>query len=163
MVVPQATLAFVEEFALLLTESGVPRMPARVFACILADDGGRLTAGELASRLRVSPAAISGAVRYLVQVGLLERAREPGARTDHYRLRGGVWYEMYGERGELLRRWEDALARGVQLVGPDRPAGRRLEESREFFAFLRGELGPMMERWRRQRQQLAADGDTPPP
>ena len=60
---------FVEHFALLLDEAGVPRMPARVFAAILADDAGRLTAGELAERLQVSPAAISGAVRYLTQAG----------------------------------------------------------------------------------------------
>jgi hypothetical protein len=47
----------VEDFALLLTEVGVPRMPARVFACVLCSDSGALTAGELAERLRVSPPA----------------------------------------------------------------------------------------------------------
>ena len=31
---------FVERFALLLDEAGMPRMPARVFAAILADDAG---------------------------------------------------------------------------------------------------------------------------
>ena len=63
-----ATLRFVEDFALLLVDAGVPRMPARVFACVLADDAGALTAGELAERLQVSPAAISGAVRWLTQM-----------------------------------------------------------------------------------------------
>src|SRR6185436_10524901 len=69
------TAEFVERFALLLDEAGMPRMPARVFAAILADDGGRLTARELAERLSVSPAAISGAVRYLTQAGMIERGR----------------------------------------------------------------------------------------
>ena len=67
-----------ERFASVLTESGFPRMPARVFAALLATDSGRLTAAELAALLHVSPAAISGAVSYLVQVNLASREAEPG-------------------------------------------------------------------------------------
>jgi DNA-binding transcriptional regulator GbsR (MarR family) len=147
----QSLARFVERFALLLTDAGMPRMPSRVFAAVLADDRGRMTAGELAERLGVSPAAISGAVRYLMQVGLLDRHREPGERRDHYELRDDFWYELYAHRGEMLRRWEEAMADGVALLGTERPAGRRLNESREFFAFLREELPALMERWRARR------------
>ena len=147
---------FIEQFALLLTDGGVPRMAARVFACVLADDTGKLTAGELAERLCVSPAAISGAARYLLQVDLLVKAREPGARRDHYQLADDVWYEAFGHKDTLLRRWEEGLIEGIKLVGPDTPAGRRLEETREFFAFLRSEMPLMMQRWR--EHQEAAGG-----
>lgn len=143
---------FIEEFALLLTEAGMTRMPARVFACLVADDGGELTAGELAQRLGVSPAAISGAVRYLTQVGLLVRGRAPGARRDHYRLGEGLWYEALTERDTLLARWQEAMDEGARLLGVDRPAGRRMRESSEFFAFMRVELRGMMERWRAHKQ-----------
>jgi DNA-binding transcriptional ArsR family regulator len=150
-------LRFIERFALLLTDGGIPRMAARVFACVLADDAGQLTARELSERLQVSPAAISGAARYLIQVGMLTKAREPGARRDHYRLGDDVWYEAFGQRDTLLRRWEDGLVEGIELLGPGSPAGRRLEETRAFFAFLRAELAPMLERWR-EHQQAAASG-----
>ena len=142
---------FIERFAVLLTEAGMPRMPARAFACVLADDAGQLTAAELAERLDASPAAISGAVRYLTQVGMLVRTREPGARRDSYRLHEDVWGEMYISRAALLRRWEEAMAEGAALLGTDRPAGRRIAETGEFFAFLREELPAVMERWRRVR------------
>ena len=62
------------------------RMPARVFAAILTADDGRCTAAELAGTLGVSPAAVSGAVRYLMQLGLVRRERDPGERRDHYRI-----------------------------------------------------------------------------
>jgi DNA-binding transcriptional regulator GbsR (MarR family) len=146
-----AILRFVERFALMLTEAGWPRMPARVFACLLCEDAGSLTAGGLASRLRVSPAAISGAVRYLIQIGLVTREREPGARTDHYRIDDDAWYEAIMRRNDALVRWEEALAEAVEMVGASGPAGRRLEESREFFAFLHDEAAGMMERWRQRR------------
>ena len=144
---------FVDRFAsLLATEGGMPRMPARAFACILADDGGDLTAAELAARLQVSPAAISGAVRYLVQVGLLLRARKPGARTDHYLLAHDLWYETYTQRSALLQRFEQILAEAVRDLGTTRPAAQRLEESRDFFAFLGEEMPALMERWREHRR-----------
>jgi len=146
-----ATLRFVEDFALLLVDAGVPRMPARVFACVLADDSGALTAGDLAERLQVSPAAISGAVRWLTQMHLLTRAREPGARRDHYRMRDDQWYEATVFKTAALRRFEDVLAEGVALVGADTPAGRRLEETQEFFAFFRAELPALLERFRATR------------
>ena len=50
----------VERLGQVLEKSGVPRMPARVFAYILADDRSVYTAAELAQGLHVSPAAISG-------------------------------------------------------------------------------------------------------
>lgn len=139
---------FVERFADLLAEAGWPRMPARVFACLLADERGRLTAGELADTLGVSPAAISGAVRWLVPLGLVEREREPGDRSDRYRVDDDVWHESFVRRSSTLRRWNDALAQGVALVGAGTEAGRRLEESRRFFAFLDEELEGLMQRWR---------------
>ena len=82
----EAVMRFVERCALTLTEAGIPRMPARVFVALLVSDDGRRTAAELAEMLKVSPAAISNAVRYLQQVRLAVREREPGERRDHYRL-----------------------------------------------------------------------------
>jgi hypothetical protein len=141
-------LAYVERFALVLSDSGLPRMPARVFAYVLADDAERYTAGELASGLRVSAAAISGAVRYLVQAGLLGKERDPGARSDVYRIYDDdVWSRIYGQQIGTLQRFEAAAADGVATLGLDRPGGRRMAETQEFFSFLRAELPEMLVRW----------------
>jgi hypothetical protein len=151
-----AELRFIEQFALMLVEAGMPRMPSRVFAAVLAEDSGRLTAGEIADRLQVSPAAVSGAVRYLVQTRLLFRGREPGARSDHYFLsEDDPWYAAITNRTELLARWETSAAHGASVLGLERPAGRRLAETASFFAFLREELPGMLERWRERRRTPA--------
>jgi DNA-binding transcriptional ArsR family regulator len=150
-------LRVVERFALLVTESGVPRMPARVFAYLLAADADRHTAGELAAGLRVSPAAISGALRYLQMTGFLIREREPGARTDSYRLRGDLWSEMYISRMGLLERWEQVLGEGAELLGPGRSGSARMREAQEFLAFARADLPAMMERWHEHRRAVFGD------
>ena len=50
-----------------------------------------MTMGELADRLQASSGAISGAIKMLTSVGLVERVPAPASRRDHYRLRDNAW------------------------------------------------------------------------
>lgn len=155
-----ALLRFVEQFALVLAEAGLPRMPARVFAFVLADDADRYTAGELADGLRVSPAAISGAVRTLVQAGLLAKEREPGTRADQYRVYDDdVWSHIIMQREPLLKRYEDVLADGIRQIGPTR-GSRRLAETLDYMTFLREELPKTMEKWQERRRTRQREYDS---
>jgi DNA-binding transcriptional regulator GbsR (MarR family) len=154
----EAVMRFVERFALTFSEAGVPRTPARVFVALLVSDDGRRTAAELAEMLKVSPAAVSNAMRYLQQTRLVTREREPGERRDHYRVHGGdTWYEVTIRRDEMLMRWQEDLREGIEAVGADTPAGKRLEETRRFYAFVHEEIPRLMEKWRKVRSGLAAD------
>ncbi|GAA2500757.1 MarR family transcriptional regulator [Actinocorallia cavernae] len=129
------------------------RMPSRVFAALLASDTGTLTSAELGERLRISPAAVSGAVRYLSQVHMVSREREPGSRRERYRVHSDQWYEALTSRNAIIKRWEDALREGVTSLGADTPAGRRLAETLAFFEFIERDVAEMMERWRAYRDE----------
>ncbi|MEB8344037.1 GbsR/MarR family transcriptional regulator [Streptomyces endophyticus] len=150
----EARSRFVERFAAQLVDAGMTRMPARVFAALLASDSGALTSAELGKQLQVSPAAISGAVRYLTQQHMVTREREPGTRRDLFRVHSNQWYEALGSRDSVMKRWEDALREGVDSLGADTPAGRRIGETLAFFEFVQGELAGLMERWREHRKTL---------
>jgi predicted transcriptional regulator len=139
---------FVEDLASALTEMGVPRMPARVFAALLTTDSGRLTAADLATNLQVSPAAVSGAVRYLIQIGMVRRESEPGSRRHYYRAPDNVWDEVIGIRDHLMARWTGVLRDGVEVLGADTPAGERVAESVRFFEFVSSELPGVIRKWR---------------
>lgn len=139
---------FVERYAMFLAEAGMARMPARVFGALLVTEDGKMTAGELAEFLRVSPAAISGAVRYLGQVNLIVRRRDPGERRDHYEVTDDLWFEAYGNRDKQMESWANLMAEGVDVVGADTRAGRRLDQSRRFFEFLKGKLPALLDEWR---------------
>ncbi|MFJ9849470.1 GbsR/MarR family transcriptional regulator [Streptomyces sp. NPDC101150] len=152
----EAVSQFVERFASQLVDAGMPRMPSRVFACLLASDSGVLTSAELGERLQVSPAAVSGAVRYLSQVNMVGREREPGSRRDRYRVHSDQWYEALTRRDSVITRWEATLRDGVESLGETSPAGHRIGETLAFFEFIQGELAGMMERWRNHRDQLRA-------
>ncbi len=147
---------FIEDLASALTEMGVPRMPARVFAALLTTDSGRLTAAELATNLQVSPAAVSGAVRYLIQIGMVRRESQPGSRRHYYRAPDDVWGEVIGIRDHLMARWTGVLREGVEILGEGTPAGERVAESVRFFEFVSSELPSVIGRWRERRP--ARDG-----
>ncbi|MEV7089322.1 MarR family transcriptional regulator [Streptomyces sp. NPDC093085] len=139
-----------------MTEAGMQRMASRVFAALLSSEDASLTSAELSTRLGISPAAVSGAVRYLTQVGLVTRERDPGTRRDRYRVLEKVWYATFSQRNTVLVRWEQVLREGADSLGRETPAGARLAETVEFFEFMQEELMKMMERWRvlqQERQQ----------
>ncbi|MET7289842.1 MarR family transcriptional regulator [Streptomyces sp. NPDC005573] len=154
----QAVSKFVESFAAQLVEAGMQRMPARIFAALLSSDAGSLTSAELGEQLQVSPAAVSGAVRYLAQQHMVAREREPGSRRERYRVHSNQWYEALTNREAVLKRWESALRDGVTSLGADTPAGRRMAETLAFFEFVDGEIAAMMERWRVHREKVFGQG-----
>jgi predicted transcriptional regulator len=150
----EAVRRFIEDFASALAEMGVPRMPARVFVALLTSDSGRLTASELAATLRASPAAMSGAVRYLIQTGLVRREGEPGSRRHYYRVPDDVWDELITIRNRAMARWTAVLREGVPILGPDTPAGARIAESVRYFEFVSAELPLVISRWRERKAAL---------
>ncbi|GHH59409.1 GbsR/MarR family transcriptional regulator [Lentzea cavernae] len=149
----QAVSQFVERFGGILADTGVPRMPARILAALLTTDSGRLTAAEIAELLQISPAAVSGAVRYLTTVQIVSREREPGSRRDVFRMRDNVWYETTFRKDQMLGMIDEVLGEGVSALGSDSAAGARLDETREFFRFVHGELGTLLDRWRVHREK----------
>ncbi|MZF83622.1 MarR family transcriptional regulator [Streptomyces sp. SID5643] len=150
----EAVSRFVESFAAQLVEAGMARMPARVFAALLSSDEGSMTSAELGEQLRISPAAVSGAVRHLAQTHMVSREREPGSRRERYRVHGNQWYEALANREAVMKRWEGALREGVTSLGAGTPAGRRMAETLAFFEFIGVEVVEMMERWRVHREKV---------
>ncbi len=142
-----AVSKFIERLAEIHVEAGMPRIASRILVALIATDSGRLTAAELAERLQASPAAISGGVRYLIQIDTVRREREPGSRRYHYRIGDNVWFQAIVGRERLMSRWTESLREGVEVLGAGTPAGARLAENVEFFEFIEKELHLMIDRW----------------
>lgn len=151
-----AVRAFVERLGSALTDAGMPRLPSRVFAALLADDDGRMTSAELAEALDVSAASVSGAVRYLAQLRLLHREREAGTRRDVYVVRDDAWHDAMINSRRTYAPILDVIASGVRAVGPGTSAGQRLALSESFLQFLSDEMERVGERWEQHRSSLEA-------
>ncbi|MPZ52542.1 MAG: MarR family transcriptional regulator [Acidimicrobiia bacterium] len=154
----KALLRFVERFAMILAESGMDRMPARVFAYILAEDSDRYTAAELAEGLGVSRAAISGATRALVDGGFIDKGREPGSRVDHFMVYDDdVWAAIAQQRTPLLSRYQTVVDEGVDLIGVDTRGGRRLLQTEAYFDFMMEALPKIVDEWHSRKNDLVEE------
>ncbi|MBG0737835.1 MarR family transcriptional regulator [Paeniglutamicibacter antarcticus] len=149
----QALRTAVEQSAAVLTSAGLPKMPARVLMALMVSDDGALTAAELAGQLEASPAAVSGAVRYLQSIGILRRVAQSGSRRDRYELPDDPWYTaaasespVYGALASLADKAVDALA------DPASPVAHRVREMARFYRFLAARLPELMAEWARIRE-----------
>ncbi|WP_182359793.1 GbsR/MarR family transcriptional regulator [Tomitella gaofuii] len=153
-----AAAEFVERFASSMTTSGLPRMASRVFATLMAAPSRGLTAAQLKDALGVSAGAVSGAVRWLAQVGFITRGTVSGTRQDLYIAESDSFVNLMLQDMRALRAWRNDLRDGVAALGADSPAGRRMAEALEFFEFLEGELPGILERWRALRRRRGGAG-----
>src|SRR5829696_4396999 len=106
-----------------LADAGLARLPARVFAALLATEEGRLTSSELATLLEVSPAGVSGAVRYLTQVRMIRRERERGSRRDVYVVMDDAWHDLLMQRDQIYAPILAAFVEARGVLGEDTRAG----------------------------------------
>ncbi|WP_254663709.1 GbsR/MarR family transcriptional regulator [Micromonospora tulbaghiae] len=149
---------FIERMAMAFADVGFPRMAARVLFTVMSADGP-LTAGEIAERLGVSAAAVSGAVRYLTQFAMLVREPVKGSRSDRYRMPDNPWYEATITKTTIYKNFIDIAAGGVDaLHGRSTPAGERVAEMRDFFLFVQEELESLGDRWRARRAATGHGG-----
>jgi hypothetical protein len=148
----QDTREFSDELAALLDAAGFPRMPARTLMALLTSPTGEFTADQISQVLDVSPAAVSGAIRYLQSVQVLRVGSLPGTRRRKYALASN-WYTttltrlaLYGELSALAQHRPPS-------IGPDTPAGRRVQEMADFFAFLNRKFPELLSEWDQLRTQ----------
>ncbi len=138
---------FIEKFTAVLVAAGFPPMPARVFVALLVSADGRLSSAELVEQLKISPAAVSGAVRYLTGLGLVHKERVPGSRREYYRMPADIWHQLMMMRSQVLVRWTALLKEGIDLVGRDTAAGERMADHAAYFEFLTTEMPALFARW----------------
>jgi DNA-binding MarR family transcriptional regulator len=147
---------FVDRMASALHQAGLARVPSLVFSALLVDEDGRMTSAELAEALHLSPASISGAVKYLEQIQMMRRERERGSRRDVYVVEEDAWHTALMRRDQVYAPMIAALTAGLTAVPVDTPAHQRLLVTREFFAFVNEEMTALAAKWERRRAELLA-------
>jgi DNA-binding transcriptional regulator GbsR (MarR family) len=146
---PAAVNGFAEQFAATMVQTGVPRMAARVLACLVTTDSGALTAAELVQRLQVSPASISKAVGYLENLDLIQRELDARSRRERYFIDDEMWLRTWLTSARTHAALADIAADGVKILDAATPAGARMEYMSRFFTALADDMsgGPMAERF----------------
>lgn len=146
-----ASTEYVTRVASVLAGAGFPRMPANVLMTLTGSAEEGLTADRLAERVGASAAAISGAVRYLENVGMVRRHRAPGERRYVWELTEHGWYTASLQRPELYSYIVKLSEEEIARLPEDSPARERIAELADFMTFVRDALPRLLEEWRAAR------------
>ncbi|TMQ92963.1 MarR family transcriptional regulator [Actinomadura soli] len=131
----EAVSEFTETLTTVFMASGLPKMMARVLACLYSTDSGSLTASELAQRLQVSPASISKAIAFLENLELVRRERDE-RRRERYVVDDDLWYQSMIRSARSNDQFAEAARQGVAVLRPGTPAAVRLENAARFLDFV---------------------------
>jgi DNA-binding transcriptional regulator GbsR (MarR family) len=148
----RALQEFAERAAGLLAGAGFPRMPARVLMTLMVAEGDGMTAAELADRLDVSAAAISGAVQYLRSVAMVHRVAQPGSRRALYQLPQDSWYTASMHNNPVYDAMIALSRSALDAAGdPGNPTALRIAEWVDFMGFLKRRLPGVLAEWKESR------------
>ncbi|MFZ4895705.1 GbsR/MarR family transcriptional regulator [Plantibacter sp. Mn2098] len=142
-----------------LSANGFPRMPAAVLMTLMTSEEAALSADQLCAELQASPAAVSGAVKYLGTVGMIARHQLGGSRRYVYELPQHAWYTASLGKNELYTLIASLAEQAAPTLGPRGRA--RLEEMSDFFRFLEWRMPALLVEWetgRRAQQDEAGAG-----
>ena len=155
---PVAVSDFSEQFAATMVQTGIPRMAARVLACLVTTDSGALTAAELVQRLQVSPASISKSVGYLESLDLIQRELDSRGRRERYFIDDDMWLRTWLTSARTNTILADTAAQGAGILDATTPAGARMQYMSRFFATLADDMtgGPAAQRFTDTLTVLAA-------
>jgi predicted transcriptional regulator len=152
-----------ERAAAMLTAAGMPRMAARVMMALVGSPDEGYSAAELAERLGVSAAAVSGAVRYLQTIRIVHRLSRAGDRRDRYDLIDDGWHSVLTANTPLY----EMLADMIDQVADDNPTAPlsvgRAREMAGFFRFLTDRMPRLLEEWDEIRASSQAPEAPEPP
>jgi DNA-binding transcriptional regulator GbsR (MarR family) len=140
-----------EQAAAMMTAAGMPRMPARVMMALVGSPDAGYTAAELAERLGVSAAAVSGAVRYLQSIHIIHRLPHHGDRRDRYDIRDGGWDVVITANMPLYERLADVVDRIAEENTAAPQSVVRARDMSEFFRFLARRMPELLDEWNAER------------
>lgn len=143
---PEVSAEVSARLVAIMTAKGLPLMAARVCSCLLLGDGASLTAAELVRELRVSPASVSSAIRYLENQGIVTRERDTHGRRERYTVGDDVWYRTWMSSVRHHAVWADVARDAAARLGGT-PAGDRLTKMALFFDYVVEYTNEAGERW----------------
>ncbi len=150
---------FVEDMGGLVLVHGAPRALMRILGWMIVCEPPDQTASDVQNELRLSAGSVSTSLRYLVEMGLVDRVSRPGDRRIFYRLSAGGWELVLQHRFRAFKHIRVVAEKGVAAAAVQ--ASDRLHDMRDTWAFLEASASEMLVASRARRDRAAAQSEDP--
>lgn len=144
---------FVEEVGLFFEGYGVSRMLGRVLGWLMIIDPPAQTMKQLTEGLKVSKSSISSATNSLIQMGMVEKTRVPGERSDRYKLVSGMIISLLRRRMDGLATFSVIFEKAISILNQEETERfYDLERGVAWVNFIQGEVPKLIERFEKEYQ-----------
>ena len=131
-----AVATFIERFALLAEEDGLPRIAGRILALLIVRHEP-LSFDELARTLQISRGSVSTNTRLLEQRGIVRRISRLGERKDLFEIGDDVHQRMLETMLRRQQRMRDLAAQSRREFPPSESRARAsLKEMEDFSSVI---------------------------
>ncbi len=142
---------FIEEMGALFERAALPRIAGRVWGYLLIVDAEQVSTNGLADALNMSLSSISTATRLLVALGMVNRIRVPGERSDYFTIHHGSILNLVRRPLETATIARDLADRALQNFGDRDVARPHLEELRDTYSWFAAEFPALVDRFGAER------------
>jgi len=145
---------FIAEMSRVLENFGLPHMVGRVFSALLIANPPEKTAQELADELQASRGAISGAIKMLELMQMVDRKRKPADRKDYFSVRPNAWSSAFMNEIMGIALLRKLAEKGLRIIDSNDPkVSRGLRDMRDMAAFAEEEFPALWEKWTKYQEK----------
>lgn len=141
---------FVEQFALIAEEDGLPRIAGRIIA-LLAIRSQPMSFDELAETLQISRGSVSTNTRLLEQRNIIRRVSRLGERKDLFEIGADSHIRFFETMLRRQQRMRDlAAATREGLPASEATARKALTEMESFFSVVLESTEKTLAKWKKR-------------
>lgn len=145
---------FVEKMELFFETQHLPRMAGRLLGWLLVCNPPIQSAKAIGETLEMSKGTVSAITRQLLQMGMIEKVCQIGARGDFYRIHSQASEQLLLARQAEFARLYDLAIQGLELMENESPENRqRLLEVSRMCGLAVEEISRLISRIRQGREQ----------
>lgn len=125
-------------------ESGTgSRASGRILGWLMICEPPHQSSAQLTEVLQISAGSVSTQIRFMENLGLVERVTFAGERASYFQLKPNVWIDLMWSEIDQLKQWQEIAELGTLVRPAERP--ERVDDIGFIAEFLLGRWPSLMD------------------
>ena len=147
-------LEYIEEFGLMFDQMGITRMAGRVFGYLIVCDKDAVSFSQIKDALQASKGSISGTMKQLQQIGMVEAVSLPGDRKTYFRISKMQIGDILKSRIKQFTAFAELLESGNRIKERDDDTSKWLTEASVFYNWVGDQMNEIISQWENDKEKI---------
>ncbi|MCY3414234.1 MAG: hypothetical protein INQ03_21495 [Candidatus Heimdallarchaeota archaeon] len=135
---------------------GVTKISGQIIGLLMISKYPHLQMNHIKDALKVSKSSVSTNLRFLTDVGFVEKFHILGERNDYYKFNADVWSVAIQKKIDSVTSFKDLVHRSIDLID-DTERKSMLKMMSLMYDFYENKLESIKDEWMKRKEQLKQD------